>query len=161
MSFTLRPAADSDRPFLRAFMREHWGDEAMIDRDRIFYPAEHPAFIAEDGETVVGVVTYQLHDGQCEVTSLNSLRRQQGIGGALMDAVIAEAKRANCRRVWLITTNDNLDGLKFYQKRGFRLVALYPGAIDQARNLKPAISLVGENGIPIRDELELELELHT
>ncbi len=159
MSFVIRPAAVADRPFLRAFMREHWGDEAMVDRERVFYPAENPAFIAEDGGDVVGVVTYEMRNDDCEVTSLNSLRREQGIGGALMEAVIAEAKAQGCRRVWLLTTNDNLVGLKFYQKRGFRLAALYPGAIDTARALKPGISLVGESGIPIRDELELELAL--
>ncbi|MBI3244405.1 MAG: GNAT family N-acetyltransferase [Chloroflexi bacterium] len=159
MSFVIRPAAAADRPFLRAFMREHWGDEAMVDRERVFYPAENPAFIAEDGGEVAGVVTYDAQDGECEVTSLNSLRRGQGIGGALMDTVIAEAKKKDCKRVWLLTTNDNLVGLKFYQKRGFRLVALYPGAIDVARKLKPQISLIGESGIPIRDELELELKL--
>ena len=155
----IRPSSPSDRPFLRAFMREHWGDEAMVDRDRVFYPAENPAFIVEDGGNVVGVVTYEIKEEQCEVTSLNSLRREHGIGGALMNAVIAEARAQGCRRVWLLTTNDNLIGLKFYQKRGFKLVALYPNAIDAARALKPGISLIGESGIPIRDELELELKL--
>ncbi len=159
MSFVIRPAVAADRPFLRAFMREHWGDEAMIDRERILYPAENPAFIAEDGGEVAGVVTYEARNGECEITSLNSLRREQGIGGVLMEAVIAEARAQNCRRVWLLTTNDNLAGLKFYQKRGFRLVALYPGAVDAARTLKPEIPLTGESGIPIRDELELELTL--
>lgn len=159
MSFVIRPATAADRPFLRAFIRKHWGDEAMVDRKRVFYPAENPAFIAENGGEVAGVITYDVRDGECEVTSLNSLRREQGIGGALMDAVIAEAKKKDCKRVWLLTTNDNLVGLKFYQKRGFRLAALYPGAIDTARALKPGISLIGESGIPIRDELELELKL--
>ena len=159
MSFVILPATAADRPFLRAFIREHWGDEAMVDRERVFYPAENPAFIAEDGGDVLGVVTYEVRDNECEITSLNSLRREQGIGGALMNAVIAEAKAQGCRRAWLLTTNDNLVGLKFYQKRGFRLMALYPGAIDTARALKPEISLVGESGIPIRDELELELKL--
>jgi N-acetylglutamate synthase-like GNAT family acetyltransferase len=159
-SFSIRPAAESDRPFLRAFIREHWGADEMIDRERVMVPAENPAFIAESEGEVVGVATYEVRDGDCEVTSLNSLRREQGIGGALMDAVIAEAQATKCGRVWLLTTNDNLVGLKFYQKRGFRLVALYPGAIDTARRIKPEISLVGESGIPIRDELELELILN-
>ncbi len=140
-------------------MREHWGDEAMVDRDRVFYPAEHPAFLAEEAGRAVGVITYDIKDGQCEVTSLNSLRPGQGIGGALIEAVTAEARRAGCWRMWLLTTNDNLAGLQFYQKRGYRLVALYPGAVDRARALKPGIALLGESGIPIRDELELELEL--
>jgi hypothetical protein len=61
--------------------------------------------------------------------------------------------------VWLITTNDNLNALRFYQKRGFRLAALYPGAVDESRTIKPQIPLVGENGIPLHDEIRLELAL--
>jgi N-acetylglutamate synthase-like GNAT family acetyltransferase len=159
MSFTLRPAADSDRPWLRQFMVEHWGAEEMIDRDRVFYPAEHPAFVAESEGQAVGVITYQFENGTCEVTSLTSLESNKGIGGALMERVEAEARARGCRRLWLVTTNDNVNALKFYQKRGFRLVALYPGAIDQARQLKPGIPLIGQNGIPLRDEIELELLL--
>jgi hypothetical protein len=59
--------------------------------------------------------------------------------------------------VWLVTTNDNLDALRFYQRRGLRLVAVHAGAVDEARRLKPEIARVGEYGIPIRDEIELEL----
>ncbi|HKZ69774.1 MAG TPA: GNAT family N-acetyltransferase [Anaerolineales bacterium] len=159
MPFTLRPATDSDRPFLRQFMLEHWGGDMMLAHGETFYPAEHPAFIAESDGQAAGVITYWFRNGECEVTSLESLRREQGIGTALMNAVIAEAKKASCRRVWLITTNDNLNALRFYQKRGLRLAALYPGAVNESRKLKPQISLIGENGIPLRDELELELPL--
>lgn len=59
-------------------------------------------------------------------------------------------------RIWLITTNDNLNALGFYQKRGFRIKAVYPGAVDEARRIKPEIPLAASNGIPIRDEIELE-----
>jgi len=77
---------------------------------------------------------------------------------ALVDALRREV--ADCERIWLVTTNDNLEALRFYQRRGFVLSALRPGAVDEARRgLKPQISAVGEFGIPIRDELELELRL--
>jgi ribosomal protein S18 acetylase RimI-like enzyme len=77
----------------------------------------------------------------------------------LIEAVVGAARSAGCRRVWLITTNDNLTALAFYQKRGFVLTALHPNAIAESRKLKPEIPLVAENSIPIRDELELELWL--
>jgi len=80
----------------------------------------------------------------------------QGAGTALLTAVEAAAAAAGCRRLWLITTNDNLDALRFYQRRGYRLAALYPGAVDEARRVKPTIPLVGNHGIPLHDELELE-----
>jgi len=72
---------------------------------------------------------------------------------------IAEVEENGCRRVWLITSNDNLDALRFYQRRGLRLVAVHRGAIDEARRVKPSIPATGEYGIPVRDEIELELQL--
>jgi hypothetical protein len=60
--------------------------------------------------------------------------------------------------VWLTTTNDNLDALRFYQRRGFRISAVRPRAVERARaTLKPEIPEVGAYGIPVRDEIDLEL----
>ena len=87
---------------------------------------------------------------------MNSLAEGEGVGTALLEAVKEAAVIASCERVWLITTNDNLHALHFYQKRGFRLVALYPNALESSRRLKPEIPLTGLDGIPLRDEIELE-----
>jgi ribosomal protein S18 acetylase RimI-like enzyme len=82
------------------------------------------------------------------------------VGSALIAEVEQIARRAGCTRLWLITTNDNVDALRFYQRRGFRLAALRPGAVDDSRTrLKPEIPDVGDHDIPIRDELELEQEI--
>ncbi|NWG75746.1 MAG: GNAT family N-acetyltransferase [Rubrivivax sp.] len=69
------------------------------------------------------------------------------------------ARQVRCTRVWLLTTNDNVNALRFYQKRGFVLAALHREAVAHARQIKPEIPLSGEYGIPIRDELELEMML--
>ena len=70
-----------------------------------------------------------------------------GAGTALVDAVRGVAARAGCRTLWVLTTNDNVDGLRFYQRRGFRLSALRPGAVDESRRtLKPQIPPVGFHG---------------
>jgi hypothetical protein len=62
--------------------------------------------------------------------------------------------------MWLTTTSDNLDQLRFYQGRRFRIVALRAAAVDEARrDLKPEIPKVGSFGIPMRDELDLVLDL--
>ena len=81
------------------------------------------------------------------------------MGAKLIQAILKLAADNNYRRVWLITTNDNIGALRFYQKLGFVLSALYPNAIEKSRTIKPEIALVGENGIPIRDEIELEFRL--
>jgi GNAT superfamily N-acetyltransferase len=94
---------------------------------------------------------------QCEITSLDSLQAGRGIGTQLIDEVILEARKRNCHRLFLITTNDNLNALGFYQRREFELSALYRGAVNETRKSKPSIPLIGENRIPLRDEIELEL----
>lgn len=86
--------------------------------------------------------------------------RRRGLGTALLAAAEAELRGAGVRRAWLLTTNDNIDALAFYQRRGWRLIALHPGSVDEARRLlKPAIATVAANGIPIRDELVLAKDL--
>jgi GNAT superfamily N-acetyltransferase len=77
----------------------------------------------------------------------------------LINAVVEEARKRNCTRIFLITTNDNLNALGFYQKRGFELVAIHRGAVNESRKIKPGIPLMGNDGIPLRDEIELELTL--
>ncbi len=104
----------------------------------------------------MGLITYCLEDKNCEIVSLNSLKPSVGIGTALVEAVKDVAGKSGCKRVWLITTNDNLNALRFYQKRGFSLATIHRNAVEKSRKLKP-IPLTGFDGIPIRDEIELEL----
>ena len=61
------------------------------------------------------------------------------MGSALPAAAVNLARDADLRRVWLVTSNDNLDALRFYQRRGLRIVDVAPGAVDAAGQLKPAI----------------------
>ena len=91
--------------------------------------------------------------------SLDSLRERQGIGSALTEKVAALAKEKSAKRLVLITTNDNLNALGFYQKRGFDLICLHRNAMDAVRKVKPDTPMIGENGIPLRHELELERAL--
>ena len=103
-----------------------------------------------------GLALYRVDGKECEIMSMNSLVEGIGIGSALVDAVKDAAVKAECKRLWLITTNDNTKALRFWQKRGFKLAAVYPGAIEKSRLIKPEIPLTGNDGIPIRDEIELE-----
>ncbi|HET9914532.1 MAG TPA: GNAT family N-acetyltransferase [Anaerolineales bacterium] len=157
----LRRLTQDDLPQLRRFWIEHWGGEDMIARGRVYRPEQLEGFVIEDESRTawIGLLTFFIEDGECEVTSLDSLREGQGIGSMLIDKALEEARARNCKRLFLITTNDNLNALGFYQKRGFRIVAVYPGAVNESRKIKPGIPLVGMNGIPLRDEIELEINL--
>jgi GNAT superfamily N-acetyltransferase len=120
----------------------------------------HPAFIAEEDGRVVGVLTYVVSDASCEVLTLHAAELWRGVGSALLAALERALQEIGCNRLWLITTNDNVDALRFYQRRGFHLAALYPGAVDRSRrDLKPAIPIRGDHCIPLRDELLLEKSL--
>jgi ribosomal protein S18 acetylase RimI-like enzyme len=152
----VRRREPTDHPAVEDFLAR-WNSLRVARLGRIERPLDHPALLADDSGRLVGVLTYVLDGPQCEVLTLHVDDQRRGVGSAL----VAEARRlaasANCTRLWVITTNDNLDALRFYQRRGFRLAALHRGAVDDSRaRLKPEIPWRGDHGIPLRDELELE-----
>ncbi|MGQ7279013.1 GNAT family N-acetyltransferase [Brevibacillus thermoruber] len=157
----VRALVESDRLWLGGFLREHWGSPHMVYGHglQVFACDELPGFVAFCGEEPVGLVTYAIADGQLQVVSLDSVREGIGVGTALMLAVERVARDSGMERVWLLTTNDNLNALRFYQKRGYELVAVHRNAVEQARRIKPQIPAVGSDGIPLRDEIELEKRL--
>jgi GNAT superfamily N-acetyltransferase len=159
LPFTIRPLTAADRDWVRALIVERWGAGFVIAHGTVYHPHELPGFAAERGAERAGLLTIHISGGACEIVTLDSLRPGEGIGAALVEAAAQAARAAGCTRLWVVTTNDNLNALRFYQKRGFRLSALRPGAVDESRRLKPSIPLTGEHGIPIRDEIELELAL--
>ncbi len=120
----------------------------------------HPAVLAWSDAELVGVATYIVGGDSCELLTLHATTRFAGTGSALLTEVQRRAAEAGCSRLWVVTTNDNVDALRFYQRRGFRLARLRPGAVDVSREtVKPEIPAVGAHGIPLRDELELEMRL--
>ena len=157
--FLVRPIQASDRDWVESFVKSRWGSEIVVAKRRIIRPAELDGFAAFKGKEPVGLLTYKIEGPDCEIVTVDSTSEREGIGTSLIEAARERAKAKGCRRLWLITTNDNLSALGFYQRRGFRLTALYPDALEASRKLKPQISMRAANGIPIRDELELELEL--
>jgi GNAT superfamily N-acetyltransferase len=151
---SIRRLTPEDLPRLQNFWVEQWGSELMYMHGNVVRYDEVEGFVHDDW---TGLVTFQFRDDECEITSLDSLKEGQGIGGRLIEEVLKEVKIRKCKRLYLITTNDNLRALGFYQKRGFRLARLYIAAVDESRKLKPSIPLIGLNDIPIHDEIELEI----
>jgi ribosomal protein S18 acetylase RimI-like enzyme len=149
----------ADVPRVRQFWDDHWDAEFVVAHGTIFQPENVSGFLALDDNDWIGLITYTFLDTDCEIVSVDSLRENEGIGTALIEKVIEEAKANQCRRVHVSTTNANLRALGFYQKRGFQLCELRVNAIEEARKLKPSIPLIGENNIPLRDEIELEMIL--
>jgi ribosomal protein S18 acetylase RimI-like enzyme len=155
----IREVTHSDRAWIQDTLREQWGALQIVARGRIHEADTLPALIAEDSGRRVGLLTFCVEGPSCELVSLDALEPGRGIGGQLVETLVAALRRRGCARLWLITTNDNVDALRFYQRHGFRLTALHVDAIARSRELKPSIPLIGHHGIPIRDELELERQV--
>jgi ribosomal protein S18 acetylase RimI-like enzyme len=154
----VRDLREDERPWAADVLRERWGD-VVVASGRALRPAELPALVAETEGERAGIATYLVEDGECELVTVDALTIGAGVGGALVEAAAAAARDAGASRLRLVTTNDNLPALRLYQRHGFRLVQLRPGAVDESRRLKPEIAPTGHAGIPIRDELELERAL--
>jgi GNAT superfamily N-acetyltransferase len=157
---TILPINADDQEWVSQFMLQHWDSNMVVSRRVIYYPSDLPGFVAKFDGKKVGLVTYNITGASCEIVTINSIRPSLGIGTALIESVRDMAIKSGCKRLWLITTNDNMTALRFYQKRGFVIVAIHRNALELSRKLKPEIPLIGNDGIPLRDEIELEMILH-
>ncbi len=157
----IRALEDSDAGRVAEFARLRGGSSTVVSPGRLHRLDALPGFVAlsDDGGHIDGLVTYLIEGTDCELMSLDADPEGQGIGSALLELAVDAARAAGCRQVRLITTNDNMRGLRFYQRRGFRLVALNAGALERSRKLKPEIPTTGAHGIPLRDELLLARDL--
>lgn len=142
------------------FFIERWGGDFIVSKGELLYGRELDGFAVFDNEDIIGLLTYHVKNNSCEIVSLDSLREKQGMGTALVDVMIEKSKEMKVNRLWLMTTNDNTTAMRFYQKRGFVFVAVHPNAIGESRKLKQDIPEIGCDGIPIRDEMELEYPLN-
>ncbi len=164
MNFYIRPFDKAIDTWFSHMMRDLWGSTRMVSCGRLFEANQESGFVAvisehKAGGQIAGVALYRLEDQQCELSLLNSLVKGRGVGTALVEAVRQCACQAGCTRLWLVTTNDNLPAIRFYQKCGFTLAAVHKNALALSRKLKPEIPETGLDGLPLRDEIEFEMFL--
>jgi len=154
----IRPIKPADREWAKHILVEAWGETRMVVHGVMYQADQLPGLIAELDNKAVGLLIYHIDCANFEIVSLDSLVEGRGVGTALLKGAARQAVLEGCTRLWLVTTNDNLNALGFYQRRGFHLCALRPGEVDRSRLLKPSIPLTAANGIPIRDEIDLEMD---
>ncbi len=148
-----------DNSTVREIWEKTWSGEFIVSRRNIHYPEDVKGYAAYIKGKLRGLITFAIVENSCEVVSVNSFSQKIGIGTTLIDKVVEEAKDLGCTRIWVITTNDNVDAIRFYQKRGFEMTALHKYEIDWVRKKKPGIPRIGNHGIPIKHEIELEMRL--
>jgi ribosomal protein S18 acetylase RimI-like enzyme len=160
VSVEVRDFVEADRDWAYRLLFPKGGPSRVASCGVLHDPLELPGFVAWYKGTRVGLATYRLDGDECELLTLDSSSENLGAGTALIDAVKEAAHIAGCAEVWLITTNDNTHALRFYQRRGFVIREVRPEAVNDERDtIKPEIAVLGYDGIPIRDEIELVIEL--
>ena len=148
-----------DIDWIKKVFNERWGGDFIVSGNQKLYAKDLSGFAFFEKNEMAGLLTYHIKNNKCEIVTLDSLRENMGIGTALIDTMIKKAEKMGVSRLWLMTTNDNLNAMRFYQKRGFVFKKININAIQKSRNLKQSIPEKGYFGIPIRDEIELEYPL--
>ena len=155
----VREIEPTDRDWVRSFLREHFRSTIVVSRNVVHQADNLPGFIAFYRGEPSALLTFCVMNGELEVVSLHAAIAGRGLGSHLLASARQRARDHRCRRLWLITTNDNEPAIRFYTRRGMHLAAVHRGAIAESRKLKPEISLVGVGGRAIEDEIEFELVL--
>jgi ribosomal protein S18 acetylase RimI-like enzyme len=156
----VRALGDADDPWRLGTLQRGWGSTSVARLGELIDAAALPGFVATDGDERVGLLTYAQRRDELEVVTLQSLRPGAGIGRSLMDATRDHAATHAVRRIWVITTNDNVRALALYQRWGMDLCRLIRNGVEASRLVKSSIPTAGYDGIPLRHELELELLLY-
>lgn len=157
--FMPEPINKSTRQKVTDFITEHWHGTDMLIRGKIVDMTKVDGFVIFDEGVIIGLITYAVKNRVVEILSLDSLISNRGIGTMLLNSVTKMSKQNGNKRIQLVTTNDNINAIRFYQKRGFELIGINYGAINREREKKPQIPIIGENGIPLRHEIEFLMEL--
>lgn len=155
----VRRVLDEERPAVARLLAERWGSTQIVSRGRVHDVQAAEVLVAEREGEIVGSASFVIGGDEAELLTLDALHEGLGIGSALLEAVAESSAAARALRLVLSTTNDNLRALGLYQRHGFRMVELLPGAVDRAREHKSSIPLVGDSGIAIHDELVLVRDL--
>lgn len=151
--------SEKNRSLINQFFINNWFSTDMVLRGKIIDCTKVDGFLIKEDDEIIGLITYKLFGDICEIVSLDSKKENIGIGTSLLKEAENIAINNHCKKMRLITTNDNVRALQFYQKRGYCLTKLYSNAMDEVRKIKPDVPMASENGIPLRDEIQLEKDL--
>lgn len=158
--YTLRRITPEDRPVVTPLLVREWGatEVVALSLGGVVDASALPGWLAEADGEVVGLLTYLVRDGTAELVTINAFTGG-GVGAALLNALVEQCRAERVHTIHVTTTNDNTRALRFYQRAGFRLTALRVDAVTAARKIKPEIPSRGLDDIPIRDEIELTMQL--
>jgi GNAT superfamily N-acetyltransferase len=156
----VRRVTDDDRPWISQTVAGAVASPRIVSKGRVVEDASLlDGFVVELDGRPIGVALWSVEDGDAELVVIVTTYRGAGAGVALLDAVVAFAHKSGWKRLWLVTTNDNTDAMRIYQRAGWRWVGWHRDAVALSRKLKPELPEVGAHGIPIAHEIEFEYPL--
>jgi len=83
--------------------------------------------------------------------------RRRGLGRALIEAALKLAREERRRRACVATATADVASLRFYQRLGFRMRSIERDAFTATEGYPPGLEV---DGIPLRDRVWLDLDLH-
>ena len=151
-AIVLQTAQDAEAEILVALLEDALSSEptrrAMLaDPNLTSYTAYHNSEIA--GAAVVRWGG----ESEIELLAVDAARRGQGIGRAIVAALLEEAQRRGVQRLLVGTGNFSLDNIAFYQKCGFRMSHIRRGYYD---TVEPPEFW---QGVKLRDMIVFDYEL--
>jgi GNAT superfamily N-acetyltransferase len=153
----IRSKEPNDSTMLKEIMDKDWGGEPLVVRGEKYYPTILDGLIILGGDKMCGFLSYEIRDHVCEIIAFEIYAQSKGIGTLALNKLKEIAQSKNCNKLYLMTTNDNVDALRFYQKRGFHICGIHLDSVKISRKIKPSIPDIGDHGIPLRDEIDLEM----
>ena len=136
-----------------------WGSDVLVSRGKPHKARDLEGILVYENEKIIGLGLYYIKNNECEIVLLETFAQNKGIGTRIIERIIEIAKENKYKKIWLVTTNSNINAIKFYQKKGFDISNIYINAMDEARKIKPEIPKMTDNGIKIKDEIEFEIIL--
>ena len=165
---TIRPATSADQARIATLSNYFWGENEVESFGRSYQVDELPAYVACDEDDIVGVASYALDGDETNLVVLNVLPQWQGRGAArdLIAAVTKAMQVEGVKRIILSTTNDDLPALVWqvpsgehgeglYQRLGFAITNVDVGKMVEHHGGEE----LGFAGIPVRDEVQMEVNL--
>jgi [ribosomal protein S18]-alanine N-acetyltransferase len=129
----LRTMTNADLGAVLLLEDELFGEDAwsrrMLEGELAEQPRSRYYLVADDGGAITGYAGLLVAAAQADVLTLAVAAAQwgQGIGSALLEALLAEAKRRNCTEVFLEVRTDNTRAQRLYRRYGFSQIGIRKG----------------------------------
>lgn len=158
MDLLIRKKNDEDKKIVEERLMEEYGFKGMITPAQAYQDLSIlGGFLAFEENKLIGQILLNYNNEECEIVELHTKNRGVGIGTELIKKSIEEAKEKKCKRIWVSTSNDNIDALKFYQKRMFFMCKIHENHFDKVRAKNPNFPKYGDYGILLKNQIELEM----